>query len=120
MFKIVRKKSPWICQFIQIRSRSQRVLFWAGTRPPCEFSGNLFSSFRVIVLTNQPTIKQSNKRFYDYFSVEMRSVCRGCPLLHPASCRSEAVLCDKAMKKKPKLKKRQHISRLQRIKRVQE
>lgn len=99
MFKIVRKKSPWICQFIQIRSRSQRGLFWAGSRPPCEFSGNLFSSFRVIVLTNQPTIKQSNKRLYDYSSVEMRSVCRGCPLLHPASCRSEAVLCDKALKK---------------------
>ena len=38
-------------------TQSQWRLFWAETRPPSTFPGNLFSSFCVILLTNQQRVR---------------------------------------------------------------
>ena len=43
--------------FFQICTKSQWGLFWAETRPPYKFHGNPFSSFCVILVTNQQTNK---------------------------------------------------------------
>lgn len=43
------------CSLILICTKSQWGLFWVETRPPSNLHGNTFSSFGVILLTNQQT-----------------------------------------------------------------
>ena len=44
-----------IKQFLESAPKVNVGVFWVETRPSSKFCGNQFSSFRVILLTNQPT-----------------------------------------------------------------
>lgn len=48
------KNSSWIRPFVQIYTKCEWGLIWFKTHPVFRFCENLFSSFHVILLTNQP------------------------------------------------------------------
>ena len=48
--------------FIQISADSEWGLFWAETRPPSKFGGNLFGVFLCLLLTNKHTNRRRRNR----------------------------------------------------------
>ena len=56
-------KMAWIRPFIRIQSKSLWGLFWTETNPLYKFCGNLFSSFCVILVTNQQTKKWTQRGY---------------------------------------------------------
>ena len=55
------QKCPISDSVSSICTKSSCALFWAQNHPPFKFCGNLFSSFCVILLTNQHTHKLTHQ-----------------------------------------------------------
>ena len=54
------KQKSLDCPFGWICTKNECALFWAKTHPPSKSRGNPFSSFCVILLTNQQTSQQTD------------------------------------------------------------